>query len=128
MCFWTGMVILSLGLIVTTQLGVDMPVYLVGVAGIIYGYWRSTRLPSRSRAPFPLPVWHADLVRRTTREERRHIAWRWLFLPDRTRRALSDNDAAFRLWADLMIVSTVQHTHEFDLTERESNHLWETWQ
>jgi len=59
-----------------------------------------------------LPLWYANLRERTTREERRRIAWRWLYLPARTRLAYSANDHAFQLWADLVIIGTVSHTVE----------------
>lgn len=128
MSFWGGMALLSIGLLVAAQFRLNTPIYLLGAAGIAFGYWRSSRQGEPDDEPFPLPLWYAELVRRTTREERRHIAYRWLYLPDGTRRALSDNDAAFRLWADLMIVSTIQYTHVGLAAGKDSIPIWENWQ
>jgi hypothetical protein len=55
----------------------------------------------------PLPGWYRELMARTTKLERRHLAYRWLALPSRARAHYNYNDKAFRLWADLVIASCI---------------------
>jgi hypothetical protein len=52
------------------------------------------------------PLWLADLRDRTSRLERRRIAYMWLRLPRRTRFAYNSNDRAFLEWADFIILGT----------------------
>lgn len=95
-----------------------LPVILVGVIYMLGWLMLRAKVYAR-RFPFlfmSLPLWYADLRERTTREERRRIAYRWLSLPPRTRIAYSANDHAFHLWADLVIIGTVTHTVEDDET------------
>ncbi|MBE2269081.1 MAG: hypothetical protein IAE80_12690 [Anaerolinea sp.] len=81
----------------------------------IYCVYHAKRLSRR----FPMiflayPRWYADLRDRTTREERRRIAYRWLVLPKRTRLHYNSNDRAFTVWADFVILATTLHTVEDD--------------
>ena len=58
------------------------------------------------------PRWYVDLRERTTREERRHIAYMWLCLPRSARLHYSGSDHHFLLWADYVILATVTQTVE----------------
>lgn len=58
------------------------------------------------------PRWYADLLQRTTREERRRIAYMWLCLPRSMRLHLNGSDRHFMVWADLVILATVTQTVE----------------
>ncbi|QPC81632.1 hypothetical protein G4Y79_18335 [Phototrophicus methaneseepsis] len=51
------------------------------------------------------PRWYAQLSQRTSREERRRIAYLWLRLPLRTRLLYNTNDFYFNQWADLVLLS-----------------------
>lgn len=51
------------------------------------------------------PRWYVELSRRTTREERRRIAYLWLRLPIRTRVLYNTHDFYFFKWADLVLLS-----------------------
>lgn len=51
------------------------------------------------------PRWYVELSRRTTREERRRIAYLWLRLPLRTRVLYNTHDFYFFKWADLVLLS-----------------------
>ena len=53
------------------------------------------------------PRWYARLRRRTSRAERRRIAYRWLQLPYRLRLIYNGNDTAFFQWVDLVIIATI---------------------
>ncbi len=82
-----------------------------------WGVFRSKQFARRFPALFmALPLWYSELRERTSREERRRIAYRWLSLPRSTRSAYSANDHAFNLWADLVIIGTITHTVEDDET------------
>jgi hypothetical protein len=48
----------------------------------------------------------AELVGRTTRAERRRLAYMWLRLPAKLRLIYNSNDRAFMEWADMVILST----------------------
>jgi MFS family permease len=64
------------------------------------GRWRHDDWPQ-------LPRWYYALRQYTTRQERRRIAYMWLWLPRRTRSLYHANDRAFLLWADLVIAGTL---------------------
>ncbi len=95
-----------------------LPVALVAAIYILgWVMLRSKMIARRFPILFlTLPMWYADLRERTTREERRRIAYRWLYLPARTRLAYTANDHAFHLWADLVIIGTISHTVEDEET------------
>lgn len=52
-----------------------------------------------------LPAWYRELATRTTREERRRIAYLWLRLPARTRSLYNINNHLFYQWVDLVLMS-----------------------
>lgn len=121
--FWLGTLILTMGTGLSLYANVDAPVYLVGAFFMIIGFWIGQReREGRSKISdwMPVPLWYKALKERTTREERRHIAYMWLNLPDGTRAHFNDNDAAFASWVDLMIMSTVQQTVYDPILERSS--------
>ena len=60
------------------------------------------RKPERFRS---YPRWYAALVQRTSREERRRLAYLWLSLPMRTRLLYSVNDHYFDQWVDLVLMT-----------------------
>lgn len=53
------------------------------------------------------PNWYARLENTTSRVERRRIAYMWLRLPFRTRMLYNVNDRLFFIWAELVIISSV---------------------
>lgn len=53
------------------------------------------------------PTWYNRLLRTTSREEQRRIAYMWLRLPLRTRILYSTHDAFFHQWTDLVLLSMV---------------------
>jgi hypothetical protein len=52
-----------------------------------------------------LPRWYENLSQRTSREERRRIAYMWLRLPLKTRLLYNSSDFYFNQWADLVLLS-----------------------
>ncbi len=62
-----------------------------------------TIITRRSQSLFhTLPLWYSELMRYTTRQERRHIAYAWLRLPRRMRWRLNADQASFRVFVDLV--------------------------
>lgn len=71
----------------------------------------------------PLPLWAVQLRRRTTREERRRIAFLWLRLPWRARIRYDVSDHHFDLWCDLVILGTITQTMEDAAVEAEGQRI-----
>jgi glycerol uptake facilitator-like aquaporin len=67
-----------------------------------------------------LPRWYFDLLRTTTRQERRRIAYAWLRLPARLRWRLNGNPAAFRVWVELVLLTVIYGAHDPDSP-------WDVW-
>jgi hypothetical protein len=55
-----------------------------------------------------LPRWYHELRDRTSRYERRRIAYMWLHLPLRLRITYNSSDRAFSQWADFVIMGTIR--------------------
>lgn len=55
---------------------------------------------------FPYPRWYFNLLDRTTRLERRRLAYMWLRLPLKAKIYYNSSDRAFLQWADFIILST----------------------
>lgn len=53
------------------------------------------------------PTWRYRLLWRTSREERRRIAYLWLFLPLRTRMLYNTHDTFFNQWTDMVLLTMV---------------------
>lgn len=51
------------------------------------------------------PRWYRELAERTTREERRRIAYLWLHLPARTQMRYNTSHGAFLHWLDMVMVT-----------------------
>ncbi len=89
------------------------PPLILGVIFLLLAAFARDRRAEMSMHPeifLAFPRWYADLRARTTREERRHIAYMWLCLPQRMRLHLNGSDRHFRLWADQVILATVTQT------------------
>lgn len=63
------------------------------------------------------PNWYHDLRERTTRFERRRIAYMWLMLPLRMRLSYNSSDSMFILWADFVIMGTIREEERSALEE-----------
>ncbi|MFP4321278.1 MAG: hypothetical protein ACLFTK_02385 [Anaerolineales bacterium] len=88
-----------------------LPLFFLGLVllGLAYAAWRQPGLfGGHPGLMFNQPRWLADLIERTTRLERRRLAYMWLHLPPRLRLTYNGNDRAFREWADFVILSTLR--------------------
>lgn len=109
---WFGVFLFSGGLLLTIA-RVPFPVYLLGILLILLSYAVYDRPKLATNFPTILlshPRWYAELRTRTTREERRRIAYMWLWLPHGLRLYYNSHDPAFDQWADLIILSTTLQT------------------
>lgn len=95
-----------------------MASYLLGSLGLLlllaagfgYNYYEIV-----SRYHFrllPYPRWYYNLLDRTSRYERRRIAYMWLTLPWRLRLTLNSSDHLFEIWADYVILGTVREEED----------------
>ncbi|HLU08337.1 MAG TPA: hypothetical protein VK003_01615 [Oceanobacillus sp.] len=112
---WMGVMLFSGGLILMLLTGMRFPVYLLGVALMVLAYVAEEHPEIAKEYPRLLlsyPRWYAELRQNTTREERRRIAYMWLWLPARMRLYYNSHDRAFHQWADLIIISTTMQTVE----------------
>lgn len=122
-----GLVTLFASILFMTYVSTRFPPYLMGMLILVLALL-AFRLRDYVKA-FPriflsFPRWYVDLRERTTREERRRIAYMWLTLPRKTRLIYSANDHAFALWADLVILGTVTQTVEDQ--EAKERLMWNT--
>ncbi len=79
---------------------------LAFIAAMAYNYYEQTERLHNRLVPFPL--WYHELRERTTRYERRRIAYMWLLLPFRTRLTYNSSDKLFFIWADFVIMGTIR--------------------
>ena len=111
----SGLFALSGGILFTTTVAPRVPAFLLGGIFLILAYL--AREYRRYMRLFPqifmsFPRWYAELSERTTREERRRIAYMWLCLPRSMRLHLNGSDRHFLVWADQVILATVTQTVE----------------
>jgi hypothetical protein len=108
--FWAGVLAMALGAWASVLANLSFPLIVLGFLLIL-----TTLLifqhPERA-APwyyrlFKLPRWYHQLRDRTTRYERRRIAYAWLRMPWRAQLAYNSDDRAFFIWADYIIMGTV---------------------
>jgi hypothetical protein len=64
-------------------------------------------------ALYHYPNWYHELRDRTSRYERRRIAYMWLQLPLRTRLSYNSHNHAFLIWVDFVIMATIRE-EEYD--------------
>ena len=120
--FGIGMMALSAGFMFSSRIAPLFPAVLVSALFFLVALW--TRENPRLMAAHPriflaFPRWYVQLRERTTREERRHIAYMWLALPRPMRLHLNGSDHHFLLWADYVILATVTQTVEDQESDNE---------
>ena len=67
-----------------------------------------------------LPRWYFELLRTTTRQERRTLGYAWLRIPWRLRWRLNGDQAAFSVWVDMVRLTVIYGAHD-------PNNPWELW-
>ena len=67
-----------------------------------------------------LPRWYFELLRTTTRQERRTLGYAWLRIPWRLRWRLNGDQVAFGVWVDMVRLTVIYGAHD-------PNNPWELW-
>lgn len=112
---WTGMLLITLGAWLSAVLRIILPLHVPGLLVLLLaalGYRYYEILADWHYRWLKYPRWFHDLRERTTRYERRRIAYAWHRLPWRLRLAYNSNSEAFQIWADFVIMSTVWEVEE----------------
>jgi hypothetical protein len=108
---WLGGFLIAIGLWISLYIRVKFPLTEAGVvilllAGTCYYYY--SFIWKWYYRVIPYPRWHHELLGRTTRYERRRIAYMWLHLPWRLRLMYNSSDKNFFVWADFVIMGTIR--------------------
>ena len=109
--FWTGLLVILASFWFSSVIGVLFPAQFLGILLIIGGVLARRMAHYAVTHPSPYwiyPHWLNNLLDRTSRLERRRIAYMWLRLPWKTRLLYNSNDRAFLEWADFIILSTLR--------------------
>lgn len=126
---WSGLLLLCLGALAAPALGSLLPLALPGALLLAGAFWR--RLHAELARRFPgvvmrYPLWYLDLRERTSRYERRRLAYLWLTLPWQLRLRYNGSDRAFNHWADLVIIATMRYDEDASLSrENWQFHAWD---
>ncbi len=110
-----GLVAIFGGWLFSATVAPQYPPLFLGLLLIFAAYFAFNHRRWMSQYPqvfMAFPRWYAELRERTTREERRRIAYMWLCLPPRMRMHLNGSDRHFLVWADQVILATVTQTVE----------------
>ena len=116
---WAGVFVLSISRLIAETANIWLPATIPGL-GLLAGAYLAQTHPELPRQ-FPrlfmsYPRWYFNLRDRTSRYERRRLAYMWLWLPPRLRFIYNGNDRAFNQWADLVIMATMRY--------EESQEMW----
>jgi len=121
---WAGALSFCSGLLVAPYQNLSVTLTTLGIlVGLVVaiGYTYAEQAEKIHLKILKYPTWYHDLRERTTRYERRRIAYMWLTLPFRARLAYNSSDSMFSLWADFVIMGTIR---EEELNPREEEHFY----
>jgi hypothetical protein len=108
---WMGALTALMGMVGVWSLRLNSTFMFAGILVLIASaaafYWRNAFAQTYHRYAW-FPRWYYDLRERTTRYERRRIAYMWLMLPRRSRLIYNSSDLQFRVWADFIILGTTR--------------------
>jgi len=108
---WMGALTALLGMVGVWSLRLGSVFLFTGISILVVSlaafFWRNSFADTYHRLAY-FPRWYYDLRDRTTRYERRRIAYMWLMLPHRTRLIYNSSDLQFRIWADFIILGTTR--------------------
>ncbi|GAB4315206.1 MAG: hypothetical protein Kow00117_07250 [Phototrophicales bacterium] len=106
--FWLGLLVISVGWVIQSITTIHVPSLEISFLLWFLAYLaHQFQQPSQDAMPV-LPSWYRQLMQETSRVERRRIAYMWLRLPLRTRLLYSASNHQFFLWADLVIIATIE--------------------
>jgi hypothetical protein len=102
---WVGFFLyLSLFWLIQTEIVLGLGLLLLVPAAAFREHFRDT-LIQRHEWFRVLPRWYYDLVLQTDREERRRIAYLWLYLPMRTRMLYNAHNDLFGQWVEQVLMT-----------------------
>lgn len=98
---------------------------MIGLTAVMYfSYHYLKDLAQRYPQVFmAYPRWYNALRERTTRAERRRIAYMWLCLPWRTRLFYNSSDDAFTIWVDLVLLACIRPENDLDVDVK--SRMWQ---
>ncbi len=67
-----------------------------------------------------LPRWYFEMLRTTSRQERRHLGYAWMRLPIMMRLRFSADQKAFQVWTELVRLTVIYGAHD-------PNSAWDVW-
>lgn len=102
---------------ISTLSGLSLSFTVLGVMSFCGAFLVNQRPELRES----LPMWYAQLLHESTREERRLIAYAWIRLPRRLRWRLNGDQASFRVWVDLVRLTMIYGA-------RSRDDPWKVWQ
>ncbi len=111
MLLWAGVLMLSTTAFLADRTGIYVPTAPVGLLLLAAAYFAYTHPEIARQYPqvfMSYPRWYFELRGRTSRYERRRLAYMWLWLPRRLRLIYNSSDHAFNQWADLVIMATMR--------------------
>ncbi len=117
-----GLFALFGGFLFSAAVAPRFPPMLLGLIFLLAAYVARERRSDLNAYPqifLAFPRWYVDLRERTTREERRRLAYMWLCLPRKMRLHLDGSDHHFQLWADQVIIATIMQTVEDEESSEE---------
>lgn len=108
--FWMGVWLSLMQFLVASFVGVTLPTLWIGL--LLFGLaFTAYRMTNKAREWAFLrhlyPLWLQDLWGRTTRLERRRIAYMWMRISWKARLYYNSSDQAFLQWADMIIMATL---------------------
>ena len=121
---WGGVLSICGGMLAASYEGLSATLLIFGILTEILvacGYTYAEQAEKIHLKILKYPLWYHDLRERTTRYERRRIAYMWLHLPLRARLSYNSSDSMFMLWADFVIMGTIR---EEELNPREEEYFY----
>lgn len=107
--FWMGLWLI-MAQILLNSLGILLPGVGVGLLLLLAALITQRLTPQAREWQFLrilYPFWLQDLWERTTRLERRRIAYMWIRLSWKAKLYYNSSDQAFLQWADMIIIATL---------------------
>lgn len=102
---WVGIFLyLSLFWLIPSEIVLGLGLLLLIPVAVFREHFRDT-LIQRHEWFRVLPRWYYDLVLQTDREERRRIAYLWLYLPVRTRMLYNAHHDLFGQWVEQVLMT-----------------------
>jgi hypothetical protein len=108
---WSGIFAMTLGFWGSAYVKFSFPTFGLGFLLMVatgLGYQNYDQMAEWHHKWLKFPRWFYELRERSTRYERRRIAYMWLTLPRRMRLAYSSDDRMFCQWADFIIMATIR--------------------